>query len=341
MKNPLVTAIAAMIVCSSMAQSDSANYFFQKGNQELSARRYLPAYKAYQRSVEFNAENAAAQKGLGKSAMELRKYEDARKAYSKLLQLHKDDTAAISSLKKIYFWTRKWDEAVTYAQKAQQLKLGKDNNYIIAKAFYEQENYGKAMDYLELAYKDDAKNPEVPYLAARSLVEMSNYKQAAGCFEQAIALDSTKSNWMYEAGLTYYAIPDDAKAVYWLERAAVKGYKRTNDYLHNLANAYLSIKQYDKGLALLYELLDRKPQDVDVAYTIGDAYYNIKKYDQAIEMWTRILTVDNKNSNALYMMGMAFQKKGEKEKGQALCDRAIAMDPGLAKLKQEKKMPGM
>ena len=40
------------------------------------------------------------------------------------------------------------------------------------------------------------------------------------------------------------------------------------------------------------------------------------------------------------MIGMAYQKKGETQKGRDICDRAIKMDPSLAKLKEEMKMPG-
>jgi hypothetical protein len=38
------------------------------------------------------------------------------------------------------------------------------------------------------------------------------------------------------------------------------------------------------------------------------------------------------------MIGMAYQKKGDTEKGKALCDKAIALDPSLKSLKQEIKM---
>jgi hypothetical protein len=40
------------------------------------------------------------------------------------------------------------------------------------------------------------------------------------------------------------------------------------------------------------------------------------------------------------MIGLSYQKKGEKEKGQQMCDKAIQMDPSLKNLKEEKKMPG-
>src|SRR5690606_38648959 len=112
---------------------------------------------------------------------------------------------------------------------------------------------------------------ETPYIAGRALVELSNYKKAAGCYEQAIERDNSKANWMYEAALVYYAIPDDKKAIYWFERAAAKGYTRSNDYLENLSNAYLNIENYDKAIALLQEVLQRKPSDQEVLYNVAEA----------------------------------------------------------------------
>jgi hypothetical protein len=41
------------------------------------------------------------------------------------------------------------------------------------------------------------------------------------------------------------------------------------------------------------------------------------------------------------MIGMCYQKKGEKDKGVQLCDKAIEMDPSLASLKQKKMDMGL
>jgi tetratricopeptide (TPR) repeat protein len=86
--------------------------------------------------------------------------------------------------------------------------------------------------------------------------------------------------------------------------------------------------------------LQRKPQDQELLYNIADAYYRGGKWQTAIEYWDQVLANDKKNASALYMIGMAYQKKGEKDKGMQLCDRAIQMDPSLKNLKQERKMPG-
>ena len=57
-----------------------------------------------------------------------------------------------------------------------------------------------------------------------------------------------------------------------------------------------------------------------------------------MDYWDKVLGVDKADASALYMIGMCYQKKGEKEKGVALCDKAIEMDPGLASLKKKKEM---
>jgi tetratricopeptide (TPR) repeat protein len=223
MKNFLALVVISFTVGHSFAQTDSAEFFYQKGNEEKTARLFKPALAHYQKSVQFNPNNVDAQRDLGIVAMELRRYDLALSAFEKVLTLQKNDPVAIENLTNIYFWTRKWNEAIQSAHIAQQLHIGTRNNFIIAKSYYEQENYGEALKFLELAYRDDPKNPEIQYLGGRSYVEMSNYKKAFGCYEQALALDSSKVNWIYEAGMVAYAIPDDKKAIYYLKKLQKKG----------------------------------------------------------------------------------------------------------------------
>jgi tetratricopeptide (TPR) repeat protein len=80
---------------------------------------------------------------------------------------------------------------------------------------------------------------------------------------------------------------------------------------------------------------------MNILNMVAEAYYYSGKYQDAIDYWDKVLTYDKTNAQSLYMIGMSYQKKGEKEKGVALCDKAIEMDPDLAKYKQKKSMPGM
>lgn len=321
------------------AQSpDSSAFYYQKGLEEKNKRLFMVAFNDFQKSLQFNANNADAHRELGLTAVELRKYDNAKQAFLKVNELKKDDPVAVENLAMLYFWTRQFPQAVEYAKKAQQLKVGKNWNYILGKSFYEQEDYGQSYKYLQAAGKEDTANAEIPYLQARSFVDMSNYKAAIPFFQKAIALDSSRVQWIYECALTCATIYDDKTAIKYYELAALRGYKKDNDFYENLSDSYIAAGQPEKGIELMLKVLAKKPADLELLNSLGYTYYRIKKYDEAIDYWDRILSFDKENAKALYMIGMAYQKKGDTGKGRQLCDKAIQMDPSLRNLKQEKKL---
>ncbi|MBS1915929.1 MAG: tetratricopeptide repeat protein [Bacteroidetes bacterium] len=339
MKNCVFIPLAIFCCQATFSQSsDSSQAYYQKGITEKNARRFMVAYKNFQKSVEFKKDNVDAQTQLGLTALELRDYGNAEVAFLKVNELKKDDPVAIENLANIYFWTHQWKQAIEFGEKAKQLNVGKNWNYNIGKCYYQQEDYGNAFKYLQAAWKEDSSNAEVPYLLARGFVDMNNYKAAIPFFKKAIALDSSRSQWIYECALTLATIYDDKTAIQYYLVAAQKGYKTDNDYYENLSDSYVAAGQPEKGIELMLGILEKKPADLILLYSVANAYYKIKKYQEAIDYWDKILYFDKENAKALYMIGMAYQKKGETDKGRQLCDKAIAMDPSLKSLKQEKNM---
>lgn len=340
MKNLLFLILFFCAIKAQAQPSDSAQYYFNRGIEEKTARRFREAEKNFLKAYNFNAKDFQILTEWATVLQEQNRYAEAREKWLLADAINPGQPAVVEKLAELSFNLRKYEDAITYARKMQQMKIGKDVHFLLAKSYYELENYGEALKYCELAYKENEKDPMIPYIGARCYMEMNNYKKSAGCYEQALALDSSKATWMYEAGLIYYAIPNHDKALFWIKRAGEKGYKKSDEYLSNLASAYLNAGQHQQGIDLMTEQLKKRPEDQEIMYNIAQAYYNIKKYDDAITYWDKALGVDKQNASALYMIGMSYQKKGDTEKGKALCDRAIQMDPSLNKLKQERKMPG-
>ena len=328
-----------LLSAATYSQADSALFYQQKGIAEKQAKRFKEAEKYFIKASQFDPKNTSVQIDLAAVLQNMNRYMEAREKLLAVERAEPNNLTVVENLAELSVNLRKWDDVIRLTTRMKQLNSPKPVNFLLAKANYEMERYGEALKFCELAFKDDPNKAETPYIAGRAFVEMSNYKRAAGCFEQALERDPTNAKWMYEAGLTYYAIPDDKKAIYWFEKAAENGYKKTNDYLENLGNAYLNTGQFDKGMEIMNQMLKNRPGDKELMYTIGDAFYKAGKWDEAINMWDKILTVDAKNANAIFMIGMAYIKKGDKEKGQKLCDVAIEIDPGLAKNRTEKKMP--
>jgi tetratricopeptide (TPR) repeat protein len=341
MKTLAILSLVMMASLTIEAQTDSARALYQRGQAEFAAGRYKPAFELYRKATSLDTNYIDAYRALGLAAMEVRQIDLARQSFRKVLQNNPLDPVAIEAMGNISFSYRRWDDAIVYGQKMLDLNVGKRANYIIGKSYYEKENFGAAFRFLDAAYKEEPKNAEIPFLFARSFVEMSNYKMAVKYYHEAIALDSSKVSWIYELGMAYQAIPDDKAAIPLYELAIAKGYKVDNDVMENLSSAYIAAGVPEKGIAMLEKLLEMRPADLDLLYFMGDTYYRMGKYDQAITHWDKILAYDKQNARSLYMIGMAFQKKGEMKKGQAICDKAIELDPSLTVMRKEKQGAGL
>jgi tetratricopeptide (TPR) repeat protein len=322
-------------------QQDSVRSLMMKGDAEFSAGRHKPAFELYRKATVLDTNHIEAFRALGTAAVETRQYETARRAFQKVLVLNPADTAAIGAMAVLSFQLRRWDDAILFGQKMLDFHVGRRANYIIGKSYYEKENFGQAFRFLDAAYKEEPGNAEIPFLFARSFVEMSNYKMAVKYYKEAIALDSTKVPWIYELAMTYAAVPDEKSAIPYYELAIAKGYRVDSDVLENLSSAYVGAGMPEKGIAMLVRMLEMRPADLELLYYIADTYYRMGKYDEAINHWDKILAYDKQNARSLYMIGMSIQKKGDTKKGQAICDKAIEMDPSLSVMRREKQGAGL
>ncbi|HYJ37300.1 MAG TPA: tetratricopeptide repeat protein, partial [Chitinophagaceae bacterium] len=128
-------------------------------------------------------------------------------------------------------------------------------------------------------------------------------------------------------------------AIVYFERALNKGYKASSDVVENLSNAYIDAGQPQKGIDLLKQLLEKRPGDLELLRNLGYTHFKLAKYPEAIEYYDKVLYFDKSDAKALYMIGLSYQKKGEKSKGQQLCDKAIQMDPSLNRYRHKKELP--
>lgn len=341
MKSALLIILCLALASTAFPQSDSADYFYQNALKEKEAGRKLEVWKNLDKAYKYRQDDKIIISELAAVSLDLRKYAQAREMYQKLEQLGDNSAGLYKQLLTLSFNTKRFDDAITYAGKLKKADPNEKVYYYLGKIYYDKDDYGEAIKYLQAAEKEEPQNAEALYLVARSYTEMMNYKLAVPYFERAIALDITKSNWVYELGLVCYAMNADKDALKYMLLAGERGYKKDNDYMENLGVAYLNAGSLNEALKIFNEILAKKPSDLNILNMIAEAYYYSGKFQEAMDYWDKILIYDKGNAQSLYMIGMCYQKKGEKEKGIALCDKAIEMDPSLAVYKQKKSLPGM
>ena len=335
-----ILPLSFLISSVAFAQADSSKYFLQKGLDEKQKGRRMESLKNFEKGFKYDSANKVLLGELASAYMDLRKYHQAKETYKKLVNLGETSAANYKQLLQLCFNLRLYDEAILYANDLKKTAPSEKINYYLGKINYERENYGEALKYLNEAAKDDPQNGEVSYMIGRSYAEMQNYKQAIPYYQKAIEQDGSKYGWIYELGMIYYASNNNADALKYIKLAGEKGYPKDNGYLQNLGIASLDAGKFDEGIAILNDLLRKRPADLTLLDMVAHAYYDNGKYDNAMDNWDSILGYDKSNASALYMIGMCYIKKGDKGKGTQLCDKAIQMDPGLASYKQKREMTG-
>ncbi|MBK6635266.1 MAG: tetratricopeptide repeat protein [Chitinophagaceae bacterium] len=338
MKN-LFTLVLILVSGTAFAHSlDSSFYFFEKGIEEKTARRYLVASNHFENAIHHNPNYTAAYIENGLVNKEMRRTDAAKQNFLKAFELDNSNEVAIKELVELYYSYRQFQNAINFALKC---KTCSDADRIIAQSYYELEDYGKAEKLLLNLVAKDPADAVSAYTLARTYLEMGQEGKSIPFYVKALQLDNTKSKWHFELGLIYYNTDNYKNAVASFNKAAEHGIIRTNDFNENLGFAYLYTGDYENGENLLKEIIARKPGDKELLRDIGQAFYDRKMYDKCLAYCQMLMEMDMKDGKALYQAGLCFQKKGEKEKGQMMCDKAIELDPSLAGKRHKKEIMGL
>jgi tetratricopeptide (TPR) repeat protein len=338
MKNALTTTLTVFLFSTSFAQTtDSATYFYQKGIEEKNAKHYLVASKNFDKAIKLNPNYTAAYIDNGLVNVEMRKTDAAITNFTKANQLDPSNNIAINELMNQYFNYRQYAKAVEYAQKCKDCPNAEK---VIAISYFQQEDYAKAEKALLALVAKSPNDAEINYTLGRSYMEMEQEKRAIYFYDKAVRLDTARSGWLHELALLYYTVNDYKNAVVYFNKAAANGYPTSNDFNENLGYSYIYAGEFEKGEKILLDIMARKPGNKDILRDIAQAYYDQKLYDKSLEFCQKLMELDQKDAKALYQAGLCFQKKGQKDRGQAMCDKAIELDPSLNKMKHSKDMLG-
>ncbi len=333
MKNVFFSIIALFTSITLIAQADSARFYFKKGSEEQAARRFAMASKYFDKAIQFDNNYTEAYIENGRVSLEMRRIDAAHGHFAKAIILQPENPIAIKELATLYFNNRQFQKAIDLALKC---KGCPESNRIISMSYFNLEDYGKAIPGLQREVQKNPKDAEATYTLGRSFVEQQDYKNSIVYYQKAIAIDSSRGSWMYELGLLYYNATDDNNAMKYFLMAANKGYPQSNDFKENLGFSYLNTGDIENGMKTLSGVLSRRPNDRDLIGGVAQAMYKAKKYQEALTYYQKLLELNPQDANSLYMAGITFQRMDQKEKGQAMCDQAIKLDPSLAKNRQKK-----
>lgn len=354
---------------------DDDRLYNQRAQVYYEQEKYDLADKDYQKMISLKAGDVMSYMGIGRNANAQKRYGDAIKQFDYVVKLDQNYSSAYSFRAESYIGLKKYNEAIddvitalgidkdrkafyelqeladsafeqTVAKlKAQKIKEPNEQSwtYDLGVVYERAAKYNKAIAY----YKESLEKESNIITASRissCYDDLGDYDKALEYCDQAIALDSVKSDYLYQkanildnAGRSKEAIrvmgeyiannPDMAEGYYrrgWFEdhsgnvEEAIEDYTMAITLQPNEAYAYLN-----RGV--LYRLkgenakaesdfkqvvrLDSIPEEADCSFY---AYYYLGQKDKAIEVLNTVLDKDKKGN--CYDAACLYSVMGEKEK---------------------------
>lgn len=179
----------------------------------------------------------------------------------------------------------------------------------IAKAYYELDRLGKAIDASDKAATIDPASPEPYKLKAQILMKMHRFAAAAECFKKAIALDKRNSAELsFLLSNCYKHMKQPKDQLVYLNKAIEESpanalYLQTRAALKIAANDYKSAKQdIDKAL--------KKNSGLgELHYLSGRVLVRDNNIDKALEEFTRAINLGYATADSYGQRGMVYYSK--------------------------------
>lgn len=354
---------------------DDDRFYNQRAQVYYEQGKYDLADKDYLKMISLKEGDVMGYMGIGRNANAQKRYEDAIKQFDYVVKLEPNYSSAYSFRAESYIGLKKYNEAIddvisalgidrdrkafyelqeladsAFEQTVAKLKVQKIKepneqswDYDLGIVYERAAKYNKAIAY----YKESLEKESNIITASRissCYDDLGDYDKALEYCNQAIALDSVKTNYLYEkanildnAGRTQEAIktmsdyiantPDEPAGYYqrgWFKdhsgdiEGALEDYTMAITLQPNVAYAYLN-----RGV--LYRLkgenakaesdfkqvvrLDSIPEEAECSFY---AYYYLGQKDKAIEILNTILEKDKKGN--CYDAACLYSVMGEKEK---------------------------
>ena len=162
-----------------------------------------------------------------------------------------------------------------------------------------------------------------------------DFRQAAGAFRKAIALDATMTVAHYNLGLALSRVKSHMDAVFAFQ-SALRLSPRYFDAWFQLGLALMSLENFGEAATAFEECLSLRPRDPAARFRLGQSYWKASQWDRAVEAWVSLLNdspghpsaelVHKELPRAYYNLGLNHQVRGATEEARAAYREALRLN---------------
>jgi tetratricopeptide (TPR) repeat protein len=335
---PLLPTIAAASIIAT-PNRDSVAYYMNLGKEDEGKRKFSTAWHFYEKASKHDSGNVEIQMAIAEVCLKMKRMAPAIRALDSATKLSPNDFATQWRLVQLYHYYDQSNKVIELLPTLHR-KMPETPGwaYMLGKSYQTIQDYGKAIPYMDTAIQEDPLNAEAVYQTGRMYMLMEQYKKSLPYYVSYLEMDSLSyPTRTYELALLQSTLEMFDSSLANFDRAVARGYKPRDDFYMNMAYTMADAKKADQALTMLQEMLVRRPQDIGLLNGMAEISMQAGYYSEAVGYWDKVMAIDE-NPRTLYSIGTAYIKMGKTKEGQAICDRAIAIEPALGVLKHARQM---
>ena len=262
---------------------------------------YTQAIEYYNRALRYNDKGPEIYKNLALAHRRNKEFSLAVENAVKAISLSGRDVSMRLLLGNIYFEMKRYDDAVK--QYGEALKYDPNNASLLfnlGAALLKQGDQLSGMEYFKKAAASD-RIGEVAFRSYSRLgvmyIEEQNYDTAEQYLRKAAAIRPRDPVVHYNLGIACLRQNKTKEALAELDKARGLG-EHDKAVQENIAEAYFSMKEYDKSLETYQTILADDARNVRILARTGELYYEKGELDRAMEAYRRITKIEPASENA-------------------------------------------
>jgi tetratricopeptide (TPR) repeat protein/TolB-like protein len=289
---------------------------------------FIIAISYFVKAINMNPTNTELYYLLGKSYVGSENYDKAIELLEKTVKLEPKNPKYTCMLGIAYREANRISRAV----KVLEDLLGRQPDYLPA-TFHLGASYNtlgwhkKALQVLSRALEKHPKDPEI--LAGLGMVHMHMKKPKAGesFFQKALQIAPKSPIVLNNFGVMKMETKDYRGAAALLTKA-LKFKKRNAGICYNLGFSYYRLNKLKKAEKYLLLTLESSPGNIEARKLLKDIYERTEDYEKGMAVLTEIINLDNRDYDSKVDYGKLLMRAGQKEQGVGVFEDVVKNNPG-------------
>lgn len=289
------------------------------------------AIRSFESALKINPKNVKAYVWLSSTYLHAKQYDRAMEECKRLLSLDPKNADAYAIIGNIFRLSGEYDLAEENFQKAIEI----DPKCIKARLslvpiYLEKEEVNRALDELKKILEIDQKNWE----ATQLLRVIRDAASTASKIEEALKENPKNVPLLVELGRAYTTLTNYPKAMEAYEKAYYLQPKEDISIVFELGQVLLfdyskNKEKVKRAIEILEKAKASDPKDTQIRITLAEAYKTIRAYDKTVKECKEILSEEPKYALAWYYLGEAYEAMGNKRKADEAFKKSVKLTIAL------------